>query len=230
MVRSVVNCVGKAILGFGVYILLILSGILSMLHTACRMIARMMERLPTTLITFVLCLAVVLSIGFLSGMGETQEGWRVYTTVMVWIVAGVACWVIGFLGPMAVGILQLFFDVVNLGILAAWFSGAARILADKYMDLENGEAEPWISMITFPYLATEYAGMLLGFVAKAAAVIGTPVILARVGYLGILKAAGVVEKGSGDWWLCVVFTVLCGLSGLYLGITASQAVSLGEEE
>lgn len=230
MLKSVAHCVGKVFLGLGVYMLLILAGVFTILDTVCKMVVRMLDRLPTALIAFILCMAVVLSIGFLSGAGELREGWRVYTTVMAWVVAGVACWIISLLGPMAVGVAQFFFAVVNFGIIATYFSSAAKILAEKYMDLKSSDAEPWISIITFPYMVTEYAGVFLGLVAKAVAFIGTPVFVAGVGYWAFHNDAGVVEKGSEDWWFCVVFTALCGLLGLYLGIAASQAVSLGEEE
>ena len=228
--RSIGQCSAKICLGLGVYFLLFLAGVFSILSKIVQMISRVLERLPSALIAFVLCLSVVLTIGFLTGAGDLREGWLAYTIVVMWVVVGVVCWLLSLLGPMAVGVVQAVFSFVNPGIPSAWLASGANHLAEAFLKLENGDEEPWISIITFPYTVTEWAGMLLGFIVKIAVCIGTPALFAWMGYGAIFSDMAPYEKGSADWWLCTIFCALCGVLGLFLGTSAIWPIQNGSEE
>ena len=230
MMRSIGQCGAKICLGLGVYFLLFLAGVFSVLSKIVQMISRILERLPSALIAFVLCLSVVLTIRFLTGAGDLREEWRTYTIIVMWVIAGVACWLLSLLGPMAVGVIRAVFSFVNSGIPSAWLASAANRLAETFLKVENGDKEPWISIITFPYTVTEWAGMLLGFIAKIAVCIGTPALFAWMGYEAIFADMLPYEKGSADWWLCTIFCALCGVLGLFLGASAIWPIQSGGEE
>lgn len=230
MMKSIGQCGAKICLGLVVYFLLFLAGAFSILSKIVQMISRVLERLPSALIAFVLCLSVVLTIGFLTGAGDLREGWLAYTIVVMWVVVGVVCWLLSLLGPMAVGVVQAVFLFVNPGIPSAWLASGANFLAETFLKLENGDKEPWISVITFPYTVTEWAGMLLGFAAKIVVSVGTPLLFAWMGYVAIFADMAPYEKGSADWWLCTIFCALCGVLGLFLGASAIWPIQNGSEE
>lgn len=230
MLKTALHFSAKIILGLGTYLLLLLAGILSILKVTFKMITRILECLPNALIAFGICMAAALTIVFLVDGSLTREGWREYTIIIMWVVIGVGSWLISFLGPVAASVIQLCLAFLNPALLSIWLSFGAKFLADSYLNLENGEAEPWISIISFPYIVTEFAALLLGFVAKAVACIGTPFLLAWLGYRAIFEGAGPLDQGSADWWLRVVYIALCGLLGLYLGIAASQGIMLTEDD
>lgn len=230
MLKTILHFSAKIFLGFGTYLLLLLAGILSVVEVIFKMISHILERLPNALIAFGICMAVALTIGFLGDGSMLQEGWREYTIVIMWVVIGVVSWLISFLGPVVASVIQLCLAFLNPAVLSTWLSFAAKFLADTYLNLENGEAEPWISIISFPYIVTEYAALLLGLTVKATACIGSPLLLSWLGYRAIFEGTASIDKGSTDWWLCIVFIALCGLLGLYLGIAASQSVMLNEED
>ena len=230
MLKTALHFSAKFFLGLGTYLLLLLAGILSIVEVIFKMISRILECLPNALIAFGICMAAALTIGFLVDESLAGEGWREYIIIVMWVVIGVGSWLISLLGPFAASAIQLCLAFLNPAVLSTWVSLAAKFLADTYLDLENGEAEPWISNISFPYIVTEYAALLLGFIAKAAVFIGSPLLLSWLGYRAIFNGAASINQGSADWWLCIVFIALCGLLGLYLGIAASQSIMLGEED
>lgn len=225
MIRSTVHFGAKIFIGISVPLLLLLSGLFSMLETIFTMVFNILARLPKAVISFLLCITVILTIVYLADDSLISEGWSTYTLVMMWAVIGIFCWLIGFLGPMAAGIIQAVLILISPGAPAAWLFAAAEHLSDTYMTLEHSEKALWTGIITFPFLIFEYAGMLFGFIVRAAAWIGMPLLCGSLGYHTLYTDFMDAQKGTLDWWACIIFFALCGVWGLYLGISASQSAA-----
>lgn len=139
----------------------------------------------------------------------------------MWVFAIVVTMLLASLGQAVTGIAMMILAFVNPGNLFSIVSAAAKALSDKYMDLENGEAEPWISVIAFPYVVGECASPVVGFLSHGIAWVGMPAFFAWMAYLTFFTGPDAAAKGTPDFWLAVAISVLMTIGGLFLGGSAS---------
>lgn len=221
MVKSCIHFITKTIVAVVVYILAFIAGILYLIDGLFRMISGAVSALPVACIGFLLSGAVTMTIYFFVGENAAEDVWTQTAIFWMWVVAIIATMLLAYLGSAVTSIALLVLTFINPGNLSGIISAAANVLSNWYMDLEKGEAEPWISIIAFPYAIGEWASLVFGFLGHVIAWVGTPAIFAWMAYSFFFTGPEAVAKGTPDFWISVVICVLMVIGGLVIGSAAS---------
>lgn len=225
MIKSIIHFSTKVILALTVYVLMLIVGILSLVDALFRTLSDVIGSVHWVCLGFMLSAAVALTVYFLVDETVAAEVWRHHSIFIMWLLVALMSFALVAVGPLAMSLVQLVILFVNPGNMAEIFAAASKVLSDWYMDLENGETEPWMSIISFPYIAIERIGKVLGFVAHLIAWIGTPALFSWFAYAIFFLDSTAPAKGDPDYWISVVLCVLIGISGLFFGGTASRSLA-----
>lgn len=225
MIKSIIHFSTKVILVLTVYVLMLIVGILSLVDALFRTLSDVIGSVHWVCLGFMLSAAVALTVYFLVDNTIAAEVWRKYSIIIMWLLVALMSFMLVAFGPLVTSLVQIVVLFVNPGNLSGIFATTSKVLSDWYMDLENGKAELWMSIISFPYIASECIGKVLGFVAHPIAWIGTPALFSWFAYTIFFLDSAAPAKGDSDYWICVVMCVLIGISGLFLGGTASRSLA-----